>query len=538
MERFSTRNKLQVWLTIVLVISTCSCKSAPTSEQCGTNEVEREPRVQTVELQGLRRFFFGPKSRMYGHSRNEDDYLGDRGYVFFEEGTVKPVGWAGKFGSCAAEPPLPPGYRHLKSFRCSFAKDAAVEIHGYAMPREVASISHADNLSHRRVSFLKHRLDSVALPSVIKSTDTHTDILPTDSVKPRNDGVPIDAASEHNHALGLMFRITDCEPESEDTSACKRTRAASKDVNHPSRSENSGPLTRLHRKNEFQPDWKPLNTDSLGDRLVLFSHRAFRFGYYEKTVVIDDDKALCREVNESEHDYNLVWFKPNSATPIGYTGDAGCLAEPSLGNPPNSGYPDYLSCNFNPEFRVILDGYAWDSERKAPSQQRNLSRRRIDAVRRRLPHAALPKRIQAVHPHGASLTTAPVDDGRPVPGVLVRIIDDNFSPNPSRIVGTETDPDGPRFRYRQSVSDPWTDSQMKSFREFMRENPERHKQALLTDWFMSIEYRRTNGTVASRSTNHFRPPATKIALLDWATALVENECDISETGMPGKFLSD
>lgn len=97
----------------------------------------------------------------------------DVGYVLFRSGSTEPVAYAGELGSCAKEPPLPEKYRNHNRFRCTFAEDVTVEIHGYAWPAEIGEDMDAVPLSRRRAGIVRNRVRSTAIPNRISGFRVH-----------------------------------------------------------------------------------------------------------------------------------------------------------------------------------------------------------------------------------------------------------------------------------------------------------------------------------------------------------------------------
>jgi hypothetical protein len=287
-------------------------------------------------------------------------------------------------------------------------------------------------------------------------------------------------------------------------------------------------MTWLHRHDQFSPDWEEIDTDSLGDRRIVFHQASFRFRLHETIVVVGEERTLCREKEvrkEPLRREGTVLFEPGTATPLAYSGLAGCLAEAPFENPPDIRtrlHP--MNCAIPPEYEVILDGYTWNFERSSAGEQKKLSRNRLEGVESRLEHTALPSEVRQSEAHDASSMTAPLAGTRPVPGVAITVAKSGNSGY------------GHGIQYRQSTGRAWSETEMEAFQEFMtpcRNSPDRSFPST-AEAFTSLKYRTESGRVVDTSIRSGDRPALSV-VIESAEALVDNGCEVSKVGMPDEF---
>jgi hypothetical protein len=505
----------RILLTILAAALTVgACASLPEPSEARTHEAVKQ---HLGPLAGLRMYSW---SGVIGLTAHRDDWRKEAGYIMFEPGTAKPVASAGHLGTCAKEPAIPAAYLSEPQLACTFADDAAIRIDAYATESETANGVEPESLAAKRARRLENTLESVALPQKIASIETHV-----------TEGGEDSNVSSVGDTVGLRIELSecpgDCDPQKGESHGEARKR-----INQTVREETpSGPMSWLHRHDGFEPEWKELSTDGLGDRWIVLEDVAFDARIYETTVIVSEEGAFCRRIikrKPRDRTEGLIFFEPGTASPIAADGAGMCLGEGPFDKDtgPFGGH-DHRQCAFNKGSSVALHGYVWPLEGQSTERRRKLGRKRLDVVERYLENSALPDEVDKRHNHGTARTDAPVDGTRPLPGVSVKV------------KGPKERNASQGYEFVQYTSDPWNRTQLSSFREFLLkygfplENSHTFAEA-----FITLRVRMSDGGTYFDHASIPRDKPALSAIAQWASALVDHRCDVTKAGPPTDYLAD
>lgn len=293
-----------------------------------------------------------------------------------------------------------------------------------------------------------------------------------------------------------------------------------------------GPMTWLHARKPFWPEWEELDTDDLGERQMILEYGySGDNGGSRTTIILDRDRLHCRVMKEARSQLGLVaefFFEPGTDKPVAYSGAGHCATEPPHADGTKAKDIRWrFACAYDQEASLELHGYAWPFERSDDESAKELSQARIAAIKRRLGSTALPHKVSKTVAHGMQSTRAPVATAKPVFGVYVAIDDPKIGEARRR----------PQFL--ESTGPPMTKAQFDDFRAFVDENAvTRTPQKFTTahTWF-SLEYWTSKGRQEQYSASLLESGRPVMDALEaWSIALAKSDCQVSDVGSPRAFL--